>query len=204
MAMDRNLPIKKRRGAKLPHWEQEGADYAVTFRLADSLPRHVIDQLALERRQLEREIEMTGTLSDDEKSKRLDWLLSEKVERWLDNCFGECVLRRPEAAETVANALKHFDGIRYQLLAWCVMPNHVHVAFRSFADWDLKSILHSWKTFTAFQINQLRGKKGMLWQSEYYDHLIRGPEDLEHCIQYILNNPVKAALSDWRWVWSKV
>lgn len=202
--MDHNQPIKKRQGAKLPHWEQDGAEYAVTFRLADSLPRHAVEQLAIERRQLEREVEMTGALSDDEKSVRLDWLLSERVERWLDNCYGKCVLRQPQAAETVVGALKFFDEVRYQLLAWCIIPNHVHVAFKSFAGWNLKSIVHSWKTFTAFRINQLIGKKGTRWQSEYYDHLIRGPEDLRRCIQYILNNPVKAKLSDWKWVWSKV
>jgi REP element-mobilizing transposase RayT len=83
------------------------------------------------------------------------------------------------------------------------MPNHVHVAFQSVAGWNLKSILHSWKTFTAFRINQLLNKTGTFWQSEYYDHLIRGPDDLGRCVQYILDNPVKAKLGDWPWVWSK-
>ena len=198
--MDPKKPVNKRKGANLPHWTQEGATYAVTFRMADSLPAAAVEKLANERRQLERELAMTGSLSKPEDFERLDQLCAERVEAWLDQCHGSCALRDPEIAEVVANALKHFDGIRYELPAWCVMPNHVHTVLKPLADWTLPDIVYSWKSYSARMINRRLKRSGEFWQSEYYDHLVRSEFDLNRCIRYVALNPAKAGLADWRWV----
>ena len=109
-------------------------------------------------------------------------------------------MRRAEVAEVVANALRHFDGKRYRLLAWCVMPNHVHAVLQPMGDHDLPAILHSWKSFTAHAINKLLGRSGPVWQSEYYDHLVRDQQDLIHHVAYVRENPVVAGLRGWKWV----
>ncbi|HSE43052.1 MAG TPA: transposase [Acidobacteriota bacterium] len=141
--------------------------------------------------------------------KRLRYLFSEKIEKYLDANYGDCWLKIPEIAQLVVNALGHFDGIRYHLFAWCIMPNHVHVIFKPISSGselqsDLISILHSWKSFTAHKANKILKRSGEFWQSEYYDHVIRSDEELHYYITYTLNNPVKAALCDnWEeWPWS--
>ena len=88
----------------------------------------------------------------------------------------------------------------YDLPAWCVMPNHVHVVVRPREGHRLADILHSWKSFTATRINRLLGRTGRQWQREYYDHLIRDEREFGRIIQYILQNPAKAGLKHWPWV----
>ena len=191
-----------RQGANLPHWRQDGAIYAVTFRLADSVPAQMLNGWEQEREQLvQAAIQKDGKLSRAE-ADRLRVLFSDKVEVFLNNRHGDCWMLRDDVAELVQNALLHFDGTRYDLLAWCVMPNHVHLVVRPRPEHTLELILHSWKSFTSRQIGKLVGKTGTLWQAEYYDHLIRDEDDLSHAIEYVLNNPQAAGLKNWRWVGS--
>jgi adenine-specific DNA-methyltransferase len=126
-------------------------------------------------------------------------LFSEKVERFLDAGHGKCVLQDGRVASVVRDALAHFDGQRYDVLVWCVMPNHVHVIVRPRPGHQLSDILHSWKSFTATQINRLLGQTGMLWQPESFDHLIRDAEDGERSVAYVLANPESVGLKDWKW-----
>ncbi len=148
--------IQKRHSTYLPHWEQEGAFLFVTFRAADSLPQSAIEKLASERRELERRV-ARGDLNAGEDLARFNKLFSKRLEDLLDKCTGECLLRDERTAKIVADALLHFDGVRYLLLAWCIMPNHVHVILQQRAGWGLAKILQSWKTFTARKINELHG-----------------------------------------------
>jgi REP element-mobilizing transposase RayT len=134
---------------------------------------------------------------------RLQELYTQQVESYLDAGHGSCWLRQPRCAELVANALRHFDGERYKLHAWCVMPNHVHVIVEPIAMHKLSDILHSWKSFTATAANRLLRRTGTFWQEEYYDHLIRDADDYLHSLQYLLNNPKAAGLLDWPWVWCR-
>ena len=108
--------------------------------------------------------------------------------------LGSCILRRPEIANVVQSTMRHFDADRYYLLAWCVMPNHVHVVFSPLGTWDLSRILHSWKSFSSNQINKILARRGTLWERESFDHLIRSIEHCERFVEYIEGNPVAAGL----------
>ena len=79
------------------------------------------------------------------------------------------------------------------------MPNHVHAVLRPYDDFELSSILHSWKSFTSKQANKIIGRTGEFWQAESYDHLVRDAQDFHHCIRYTLDNPAAAGLHGWRW-----
>lgn len=134
-----------------------------------------------------------------------DSLPAEAADRWdekhLDAGHGACWLRTPRIAQHVAKALKHFDGERYRLLAWCVMPNHVHVVVQPVEGHELSTIIHSWKSYTANQANRLLDRQGEFWQAEYYDRLIRDEEELLRVIEYVWNNPEKAGFEGWKWKW---
>jgi len=186
---------------RLPHWETQGAVYFVTFRLADSLPRPVLDGFEAERAEVLKRAEQMGREPSPAERKRLSELFSQRIEAHLDRGCGACDLSHPRVAQLVADSLRHFDGQRYRLFAWRVMPNHVHVVFRPIGNYSLAGIVQSWKSFTAKRANRILGREGTLWQREYYDHLVRDENDFHRVVQYIVDNPVEARLSDWPWLW---
>jgi REP element-mobilizing transposase RayT len=122
------------------------------------------------------------------------------MDELLNAGHGACHLSDARCAPIVANAIKHFDGDRYVVYAWVVMPNHVHVVFRASPGHDLADILHSWKSFTAKECNKVLGRSGEFWQREYFDRIIRDRSDFERRLQYTLANPVTAGLVNWKWV----
>src|SRR5438094_551307 len=148
-------PIKIRQGANLPHWTQAGVTYAITFRLADSLPTQILQDWKTERNNIVRTAQQLGRPLTDVEERRLAELFSDKVEQYLDAGHGQCWLRDERIAELVRDALRHFDNERYALAAWCVMPNHVHAIIRPLGEHRLEDILHSWKSFTATKANEI-------------------------------------------------
>ena len=187
----------------LPHWFQPGATYFVTFRTADSLPAQVMATWVQDRR---RWLEAHAINPDDP-----DWptllklrpapeqaefhrTFTDSFHRYLDAGYGECHLRRPELARIVADAFRHFDGERYHLSDFVVMPNHTHVLFGLIGDFDLAGVCYSWKKYTASQINRLLNRRGHFWQGESFDHLVRSPEQFAYLRKYIAENPQKAGL----------
>jgi valyl-tRNA synthetase len=191
--------IDKRQGRYLPHWTKEGATYAVVFRLADSVPEEVGQSWRLERQNIiERAKQQNRPLTDNEQIE-LQRLRSEKIESFLDAGHGKCLLREKGIAEIVDNALKHFDGVRYDLIAWAIMPNHVHIIVRPRPGQKLSEIVHSRKSFTAKEINRRLAQKGSVWMDEYYDHVIRDEKDFANQVNYVLTNPEKAGLQNWPW-----
>ncbi len=195
------VPIDKKSGSHLPHWTQDGATYAVTFRLGDSLPAPILKAWRAEREALQEELKKKGELTAKE-TQRLNELYSEKVEEWLDAGHGECHLKHPEVGAAVENALKYFHGERYTLYAWCIMPNHVHVLVEPLAGHKLEPILHSWKSFSANAANKILGRSGVFWMEEYYDHLVRDQEDFARQWHYVKDNPGKVELRNWPFVGS--
>ena len=109
------------------------------------------------------------------------------------------ILENREIAEIVEETLLHFQGERYILSAWCVMPDHVHVVVTPLDGRGLASILHSWKSFTANEINKLLKRQGEIRHPEYYDHLIRDENDFRRCLEYTYYNPEKAGIETWKW-----
>ena len=95
----------------------------------------------------------------------------------------------------------HFQGDRYALSAWCVMPNHAHAVLTPYSSYGLSEILHSWKSYSAHQINKILGRNGKLWEEESFDHLVRNERAFEQFVAYTENNPVAAGLCDCPELW---
>src|SRR6266850_979027 len=189
----------------LPHLKREGATYFVTLRQAGTLPGEVLLRFKQEREAIiSQALAARRPLTWHEQEDLFRWY-SDRVDRYLDCGHGECYLRRPAYANVVAGALKFFDGERYDLRAWVVMPNHVHAVACPKPPHTLSEILHSWKSYTAHELNKLLPEKvAPFWQSESYDHLIRNDDDLHRCSNYTVMNPVNARLCSepHLWPWS--
>jgi len=175
----------------LPHWRQEGATYFVTFRLADAVPQAVLKQWADE---LDAWLKFHPEPWNAAMKHEYHQRFQESREQWLDQGSGECVLRRPEVAKIVADALRHFDGERYTLDAFVVMPNHAHVLVKPLSGHELSDILHSWKSFSSKAVGKVAGVVGTVWFDENYDRIVRDWDELVNIREYIAGNPVKAKL----------
>jgi REP element-mobilizing transposase RayT len=106
-----------------------------------------------------------------------------------------------EERQLIVNALRHFDGDRYILIACAVMDDHVHVVLNP-GDSRLEKIVHSWKSYTA-QVLSRRGRAAPIWQSEYYDRMIRSDTELDQTVAYVVHNPVERwpELKAYAWAW---
>jgi len=166
------------------------------------LPAQVVAAWKRERAELLAEAKASGGALKPAQQDRLDELFSSRVEQYLDAGYGACWLRQPEVAAFVADAIRHFDGERHRLAAWCVMPNHVHVVVEPLGHHRLPEFLKSWKGFSAAQANRLLKRQGEFWQEEYYDRVVRDENDFVRCVRYVLENPLQAGLVDWPWVWA--
>ncbi len=197
---------------KLPHWFQAGAATFITFRTADSMPREVMLRWQREllewlvKKGLPRETvnafanndsnardEVMGLLDSASRSefKRL----SDRIwHRSLDDCHGQCLLRRPELARIVADAIQFYADEKYDLDRFVVMPNHVHVIAQFYAGESLRVVGQSWMRYSARLINQRTGQSGNFWQPEPFDHIIRSGEQFRYLQRYIFDNPRKANL----------
>ena len=204
----------------LPHFDSDEAIQHVTFHLADSLAKEVLQRL-------EEEIKAIPPARQDVERRR-------RVEAWIDAGHGSCVLREPSIARMVEDSLLFFDAQRYRLKAWVVMPNHVHVLVQPVNGWSVAKIVASWKKFTARRICDYRGSAnrnanlpigsiekdanpeigvptatresgvpGPIWHREYWDRYMRNESHFQQAIEYIHQNPVKAGLvakaEDWPW-----
>jgi len=204
----------------VPHWDHPGMIQSVNFRLADSLPSEMIRKWQMELGLLAESAglqpgnsssgvaELAGKdasapYKEAGRTKR-EIQLRRRIEEYLDAGHGACWLRRPQVAALVEGALRRFDDERYRLLAWCIMPNHVHSLIETKEGFPLAEVLHSWKSFSSNKANKLLGRRGEFWQREYFDRYVRNAEHYAAVIAYIEENPVKARLVRWRteWTWS--
>ncbi|MEK0448315.1 MAG: hypothetical protein RL088_583 [Verrucomicrobiota bacterium] len=184
----------------LPHWRQNGTTYFVTFRLGDSIPKAVVDAWFKERALWLRANDCDSV--DDvenlpeEKRRAFHRHFTAKFHKFLDEGMGECLLRQPPLTGIVADAFRFFDGQRYELGEFVIMPNHVHFLLTPKPDHDLSDILQSLKRYTAREINKRLGREGSLWQQESFNHIVRSGEQLARFQRYIAANPAKARLRD--------
>jgi REP element-mobilizing transposase RayT len=204
----------------LPHEIPEGVPLFVTWNLKGAMPAEAAADLAEQRRRLQEQPSRAGESPRDRKI-RESKIIFGMADQILDTAaHGPMHLKDPGAARVVEDSIlfgavgRAFqpDGasegrpgkadVRYELYAWCVMGNHVHVCLTPI--WDLERLLQGIKGYTAHQINGLQGARGrVLWQDESYDHWARDEEELARIIAYIENNPVAAGLcqrpEDWPW-----
>jgi len=168
----------------LPHRDEPGLTQFITFHLADAFPKSLraewLAVLALENKTVKRR----------------------QLEAYLDKGRGACHLSVPALAELVQQAFLHKHSTCYELKAWCVMPNHVHVLFKT-GDTPMSAIIKEWKRYTGREGNRLLGCKGAFWVEDYWDTFMRDAEHEQKAIRYIENNPVKACFirepSEWLW-----
>lgn len=174
--------VKPRSRGELPHLYKDGCIYFVTFRLWDAIvPLH-------------ERLQRTPSQADCDNPEALIDLFDPPLQ------LGSCLLGRPEIARIIEHSLQFFDKERYELVAWCIMPNHVHVIVAPLSH-HLSDILHAWKSFTSHSVNKMLGRSGTLWERESFDHLIRSMRSLDRLITYTEANPVAAGLcpapEDW-------
>ena len=189
----------------LPHWYQPGVTYFITFRTDDSFPVEVAKRWYHHRDVWLRDHSIdpkstgwesiVGRLPDDQQ-RAFHATFSRDFMRHLDRGYGECVLKRPEIARIVADSLRHFDGQRYHLGDFVVMPNHVHLLVCLLGNTDLVQQCYSWKKFSATAINRVLNRTGRFWHEESFDHLVRSEAQFNHLRTYIADNPKKAGLRD--------
>jgi putative DNA methylase len=172
----------------LPHFDGGEVIQFITLRLADSVPKHVLAKW-----QLQLKYEPEESARD---------IIEERIERFLDNGYGECWLKQPSIASEVENSLLHFNETRYDLLSWVIMPNHTHFMIRPKPGFGLSTILKHHKSFTAKESNKIAGRSGQFWQEDYFDRRIRDSNHFVDTLEYIDFNPVNAGLCrnprDWR------
>jgi type I restriction enzyme R subunit len=188
---------------RLPHWAQAGTVCFLTWRTWDSMPRQVLESWLAERDTwlVKHGVDPRGVNWKDQLvrlplplQKEFHGKISARWERCLDECHGSCLLRRPELAGVVAQSLRHFDGDRYVLFDFVVMPNHVHVLVAFPDPEQMLKQCDSWKHFTAVHINRAVGRRGRFWEVDGFDHLVRSPEQFEHLRKYIAEHPARANL----------
>jgi REP element-mobilizing transposase RayT len=185
------LPDEQKKGFKgwyasknLPHFDSPGTTQFITWRLADSMP-------AARRQEWEAFLHL-----EDEAEKR------KQIELYIDRGLGACHLRDPRIAEMIQSSLWQYDGAKCRLLAWVLMPNHVHVLVEIWGV-PMAKLLHNWKGYTAKKANKILGVKGTFWADDYFDRYIRDETHFQRVRRYIENNPVSARLAkapeDWVW-----
>jgi len=187
-----------------PHWSQAGAIVFITFRTADSIPQDVLDRWEREKHVWMGRHDCPIDRHWSKVLPTLDPLLQDQFkiefnrcrEDFLDTGHGACVLRKPEFAKIVADTLLHFDGERYRMGDFIVMPNHAHLLASFPSEEALVAQCDSWLHYSAWKINLALKQKGKFWQQEPFDHLVRSPGQYEYLRRYIRDNGAKAQLSE--------
>jgi len=184
--LDRTEEIIISTGDILPHWHQSGKIQFVTFRLADSLPQVKI-------------IELKSLISNFERQHPKPWdetiiakyhkIIGPRYERLLDNGYGDCILKGRNCQEIIKNSIFFYNDNKYNIIAFVIMPNHVHILLKLNDDYRLGTVIQSIKRHTAREINKLLVRKGAVWMKGYFDRIVRSEDHLKHYINYIINNP---------------
>ncbi|MGL4550389.1 MAG: REP-associated tyrosine transposase [Gemmataceae bacterium] len=190
----------------LPHWYRPGAATFVTYRLAGTVPPELMGRW---RARNETELAQAAPAAARAKAHKQFFA---RMDGYLDEGRGRTWLAQPGVAALIRRSLHFHHGKRYHLIAYCVMPNHVHVLFQPreteggaapAGQSPLARIMHSLKSYTAKEANPLLGRTGAFWQDGSYDHWVRDEDELGRIIDYIAQNPVYAGLvarpHEWHW-----
>ena len=196
----------------LPHWDIPGATYFITSCLAGSISSQGLLDIDRYAHELDGQALLPGLSLVDWQDRRSKLLFARR-DRWLDTEPAVRHLQDARLARIVQHAILHFADVRYESLAFAVMPSHIHWVFRPLDSWvatlgvrgakrpPRERILHSLKSFTALACNEILGAHGPFWQAESYDRCVRDEAELERIIRYVEHNPVAAGLvaepKDW-------
>jgi len=178
---------------RLPHWQQEGATYFVTYRLADSIPKELMDEWMAEKAKW---VAANPQPWDEPTEMEFHRLFTARMDALMDMGHGDCVLRNGCCRIILAESFASFEGVRYVMHSWVAMPNHVHLLFTLAEGVELETMVGGWKKFTARKINGSLGKNGALWQKDYFDRVIRDWGHFARVARYIRANPKKAGLGE--------
>ncbi len=153
-----------------------GEVYYVTFRLADAIPANDLNMLHVARQQW---MAVHSLPYDDAEQAAYDKLFNQKIENWLNEGKGGCILSRPECTSIVVDAMCYFDQDQYMLDHWVIMPNHVHAILIPQGRFKIDQIIQSWKQYTSNEINRVTGFMGYhLWHYETIDRLVKDEDNL--------------------------
>ena len=210
----KNLDYREYYRRNLPHVQPRGATFLVNFRLAGSLPAEIVLRLRadtdnIEKKLLGMEDPVEKRILRDKEQRRLFGKWDEALH---ESQTGPFWLKDERIAQIVVDSILYHDGNWFDVLAYCIMPNHAHLVITPFessdtANFSLSRILHNIKRNSANHANKVLGRTGAFWQHESYDHFARDEAELERIIKYVLYNPVKAGLTDeqskWKWTYTK-
>ena len=107
------------------------------------------------------------------------------------------------AGDCCWRACAGFDGQRYCLGDFVVMPNHVHllVCLLNATDIELQPLFHG-KNILQRELIKAIGQSGRFWHEESFDHLVRTPVQFANLQRYIYENPHAAGLSVGNYLYS--
>jgi putative transposase len=204
----------------LPHIQPIGATFFVTYNLHGSLPKIVLEKIKKEHELRKHEILFSNYANKNVLLYREQRLHFKRYDDALHKVEdGIKFLEIPQIAKIVADKMHAFDGMYYHLLAYTIMPNHVHAVFDFSAQLDrygnyhkedyvqLHKVMQLIKGATAFDANNILKQRGVhFWQKDSYDHYVRNANELEGIINYVKTNPVSAKLvNNWEdWVFTYI
>lgn len=172
-------------GHKMPHWFQAHKTMFITFRLADSLPHHIIEEFLADRAVMREELKVIGNKS----RKFYEELMEHKMESWLNNGHGNCILGNANVRQIVVGALRHYNFKEYLLHSFIIMPNHLHILLSPLTEKPINTVIGRIKGFTSFKIKKLLGIDSEIWQQGMFDRIVRSDDEFKKYVDYIRNNP---------------
>lgn len=187
----------------LPHIYPESATLFITFRLKNSIPVDVLEKMKEEKEFRIRQIELSR-IPETDKIEAI-YLEEKRFFGKYDNALHKFAtdddfLKKPEVAQIVADKMHQYDQNLYNLIAYCIMSNHVHLLFTTegYENANITKIMQLIKGGSSYLCNKVLERKGDFWQKESYDHYVRNQREFTNIEHYIIQNPVKASLlEDW-------
>jgi REP element-mobilizing transposase RayT len=176
---------------RLPHWRQPGVSYFITCRLADSVPQPLLRQW---RHECGIWLRLHPQPWSVDEQREYEARFIGRMQEWLDAGLSACHMRRSDVRAEVEGCLLQFDGNRYDIDAFVLMPNHVHAVIKPTSGYDLSTVLQGIKGVSANRCNKLLRYRATFWMDESYDHIVRDAKKLRAFRNYIAQNPKKAGL----------
>jgi REP element-mobilizing transposase RayT len=177
-------------GDRLPHWQQGQVVQFVTFRLADSMPKRLLQDWSAER---QRWMEMNPLPWADSQALQYHRRFTARFDRWLDQGHGSCIFQSNEHRATLQDVLMKAHPEKAILHAWVIMPNHIHLLVTPKT--PISNLIQTWKGVSARRLGRSK-----LWQPNYFDRMIRDQDHFIAVLRYIRRNG-RSVPSDQHTLW---